>query len=692
MAPRERERALPLAVPAWAWLTGLVVLSAVVHYALARRVVAPWIMVDELIYSELAKSVAAGDGLQIRGDAVAGAYGFVYPLLLAPAWALFDAVPTAYTAAKAINAVAISLAVVPAYLLARRLVSQAGAIAVAVLTAVLPSLLYAGMLMTENAFFPLFLLAALALVCALEKPTWTRSLLLLGAIGLAFATRAQAIVFVPAVLLAPVVLAAVERRWPTPLAARRWWIAPWWRLYAALGGAAVLVLAAQLARGRAPLDLLGAYRSAEEQSYDVVEVLRWLFWHVAELDLSLGILPFAAFLLMLGLLPRLGPRERAVLVGTGVLTALMLVQVAAFASRHSLRVEERNLFYVAPFCFAALVLWVERGLPRPRVLAAVALGVAALLPAFVPFVRLIDVSAVSDTFGILAWWDVHEWGIPLERLWLAALAFGLAAGALLLFLPGRLGWLLPAVTLAFLVVVSQPVEQRIRTAAVGALFQGITTDRDWIDRTVGAEADVAALWSGRLDWLTIGENEFFNRSVGDVYYLRDPIPAGLRQSSVTHDRATGELGIDAEYVLVDEAVPVRGTEVTRDGTKGMKLVRLDPPARLAYATTGLYDDGWGADRFAYRRYDCDGGTLAVRLEQDPNLVPVPQRVTATAGSMRVATEVESATDVDETVLRVPLVADRGVCDVAFAVDPSGIPGRGDTRRLGVRVNGFRYTP
>ena len=209
-ATAPRERALPLAVPAWAWLTSLVVLSALVRYALARRIVAPWIMVDELIYSELAKSVAAGEGFRIRGDAVAGAYGFVYPLLLAPAWALLDSIPAAYTAAKAINALAISLAVVPAYLLARRLVSQTGAFAVAVLTAVLPSLLYAGMLMTENAFFPLFLLAALALVCALEQPTWTRSLLLLGAIGLAFATRAQAVVFVPAVLLAPLVLAAVR--------------------------------------------------------------------------------------------------------------------------------------------------------------------------------------------------------------------------------------------------------------------------------------------------------------------------------------------------------------------------------------------------------------------------------------------------------------------------------------------------
>ena len=31
-------------------------------------------------------------------------YGFVYPMLIAPAWRLFAAVPDAYAAAKAINA------------------------------------------------------------------------------------------------------------------------------------------------------------------------------------------------------------------------------------------------------------------------------------------------------------------------------------------------------------------------------------------------------------------------------------------------------------------------------------------------------------------------------------------------------------------------------------------------------------
>ena len=95
--------ALARAIPAWAWVVGLVAVSTVVRYALGRHMAAPWIMVDELIYSELAKSFASSGELLVRDHSTA-AYGFVYPLLISPAWAAFNAVPDAYAAAKAINA------------------------------------------------------------------------------------------------------------------------------------------------------------------------------------------------------------------------------------------------------------------------------------------------------------------------------------------------------------------------------------------------------------------------------------------------------------------------------------------------------------------------------------------------------------------------------------------------------------
>ena len=62
MASGERLRG----VPAWAWLALLVVASAAIRLWLVRGMPAPFVFVDELIYGELAKSLAAGDGYAVR--------------------------------------------------------------------------------------------------------------------------------------------------------------------------------------------------------------------------------------------------------------------------------------------------------------------------------------------------------------------------------------------------------------------------------------------------------------------------------------------------------------------------------------------------------------------------------------------------------------------------------------------------
>jgi hypothetical protein len=688
-----RSRAAPLAfaraVPVWAWLAGIVALSTVARYGLGRRVVAPWIMVDELIYSELAKSFAATGTFLIRDQPAGGAYGVVYPILISPAFALFESVPDAYAAAKAINAVVISLAAVPAYFLARRVLSEGFSLLAAALTVALPSLLYAGTLMTENAFFPLFLSAALALMLALERPTPARVALVLGVSALAFATRSQAVVFVPALLTAPVALVAIQRRGVRALAAYRW-------LYGLTAGGLGLVLALQTVRGRSPLDLLGAYRVAGEERYDAGEVARWLLYHVAELDLSLGVLPFAAFLLLLLVAPSLRRGDQGFLAGAAALTVWLVVLVAAFASRHSLRVEERNMFYLAPFFLIALLLWVERGLPRPRFQATLAAAVAAVLPAFLPFASLIGVSAVSDTFGLLPWWTVHEWGVPLDRLWLVVLLAGAVLGALLLTCHHRFALVLPVILFLFFLVSQQAVEERIRGASIGALFQGVTRpERDWVDHAVEQEGAVAVLYSGRLDPLTVLENEFFSRAVGDVYTLDAAVPGGLAQTPLTLDRGTGLLvdqeavPVTARYALVDDSVPLAGRRVARDETKGLSVVQVEGTLRTTSAVDGLYDDGWSGPTATYTRFRCRGGTLTVLLESDPKLFRRTQAVAASSGG---AITRGTIPQLGQRRLVVPLRPRSGRCEVRFTIRPTAVPGAGDPRRLGTHFRGFVYRP
>ena len=500
-------RSLVRVVPVWAWLTAIVAVSAVVRLFFALRIDAPWIVVDELIYSELARGLAAGDGFAIRGVATHG-YGLVYPLVIAPAYLLFDSLPHAYAAVKTINAVAMSLAALPAYFLARRVLPVGLSLFAAVLTVALPSLLYAGEVMTENVFFPIFLTVVLVFVLTLERPTPARQLLLLGCCVVAYLTRAQALAFFPAIVVAPVVLGT-------------------WRsfrvLYGTLGGAALVALVAQLVRGESPLGLLGAYSVAGDYAYEPAEVLRWLVYHVAELDLYVGVFPFAALLVLLALWNRLPRSLRPFLAATASLSTFLLLEVSAFASLPSVqRIEERNLFYLAPLMLIALLVWVDQGAPRPPLTAGAAAVLAAALPAVIPYARLIGVPSQSDTLLMLALWRVHERWVELDEVVAVVVACSILAALAFLLVPRRFAIVLPLVVLAFFLAIARPISARMEYAAAGALAEGMhKQDREWVDKAVAGRGEVGALWTGNGSRFSVWQNEFFNRSVGPVFYAGD---------------------------------------------------------------------------------------------------------------------------------------------------------------------------
>ena len=139
--------------------------------------------------------------------------------------------------------------------------------------------------------------AALATVLWLEHPTLRRTLAVLALSVVAYLTRAQAVALLPALLTAPFLVAG--RR---ALREFRW-------LYGLVGGVALGVLAIQGARGRSPLGVLGAYEAAGHSHYSVHKVVTYFVYHVAELDLSLGVFPFAALVLLALVLRRPRPED-----------------------------------------------------------------------------------------------------------------------------------------------------------------------------------------------------------------------------------------------------------------------------------------------------------------------------------------------------------------------------------------------
>jgi hypothetical protein len=688
---RNRAVALARGVPAWVWIAGLVVVSTGIRYALARRLVAPWIMVDELVYSELAKSFAATGHFLLRGQDTA-AYGIVYPAVISPAWALFSKAPQAYAAAKVVNSLLMSLTAVPAYFLARRVLSQPFALAAAVLAVAVPATLYAGMLMTENAFYPALVLASLATVLWLERPTPGRTVLVLAAAVLAFLTRAEAIALVPALVTAPFLVCG--RR-----ALREY------RLFFGVGGAvAVLVVVVQAARGASPLGILGAYEVASHTSYTAGGVSKWLLYHWADLDLELGILPFAALLLLL-LGSRGRPRqERVFLAAAASISFWLVLEVAAFASEQSLRIEERNMFYVAPFFLIALLVWVERGAPRPPAPAAAAAVAAAALPAVLPLKSLIGLPAVSDTPSLLPLWSLSSSYVGIGNIRLVVILAAAAAGIVFLVLPRRLVILLPLLVFAYFVVSQKPMEAKYRQTSILDLFAGITAPHpDWIDRAVGRDADVAAIWSGNTDRYSIWENEFFNRSLRGFYYTQQPLAGDLPETPLTIDRHTGLMRgpdgrpVRASYVLTDGSVALAGRVIRQDARKGILLYRVGGPLRQTSFVEGLYpQDTWSGPTATYTRLACRGGSVTVELQSDPGLFSAPQTVTAFAGARRLGRVRVGPREI--RTLTVPLRPAGGTCAVFFAVSPTAVPAvvtngqNPDPRRLGIHFNLFSYSP
>jgi len=583
-----------VAIPVWGWLAGIVVVSTALQIQAGRQIQAPFVFGDELIYSELARSFAATGHFALRGIPDSS-YGILYPILIAPAYAVADNLGQAYALAKAINAVLMSLAAVPAFLIARRVLSRHMALLASGFAVAIPSLVYTRMILTESAFYPAFLVAVLMILRALERPSSARQLAALAVIGVAFLVRAQGIVLVPVYASTVLTVGWFELPGRSALQAVRNALAAYRMTWLSLVGGGTLLTISQLGRGRSPADLLGAYRVVVGDT-NLEEIPRWFLYHVADLDLYLGIVPFAAccVIVPLALAGSYGRPHRffaAVLLWS---VFWMTVLVAAFSSSvwGLARLHERNLFYVAPLMIIGFLLWVEAGTPRPRHLAIGAAITAALLPPLLPFSDLVH-SAVVDAFALLPWATnvLSAGNVPV-----AMGVLSLALGLLFMFLPRHLAPLLIGGLALNLYVIGAHAAWHARD--LGGAVADVRVNRDWIDKTVGPGTLVASIWfpnrtvcatrTGLPREDALWENEFFNRSVRRMYYVAQAAPDNLPATRLFVNRRTHMLQttrghiFSPRFVVVGEAVRLRAPVVARDRQTRAVLYRYEPNMRVVF--------------------------------------------------------------------------------------------------------------
>jgi phosphoglycerol transferase len=577
-------------------LSALVVAAAAFWGVLGVQMAGPWVIPDEIIYSDLARSIGLGHLPAVRGVTTLG-YGVLYPVFIAPAWALVGTTHGAYIVALALNSILMASAAVPAYLLARRFVSHSYALAVASFSVLVPAMAYSSMLLTENAYYPAFLWVLLAVARCLERPTRARQLLVLGSVLVCFAIKLLAIALLPIYLTAGVLVTLV-RGASLRESLRVYRLS--WVVAAAFMVAAVAVSAAA---GRGATGALGAYATVFDH-LDPSGTPTSMLLQISAFALTSAFVPFAATaLLAWGVVRRRVtdgvPVRFSCLAMSVVLWLSLTIAVSSGALEAgsagddaSARLHERYLFMAAPLLLIGLALVLERRiLGRDRRTALIALGTVALAWG-IPADHLRD-NAVLQAPSLVPWLL-----FPQARV-------ALGVGAMLALLPfvlagarsHRLIWAPVAILFAVGAIVgsaaSSGKSDAVRKAGVGA-------DPAWIDETTGG-APVAVLWNepGRrgqpadprpaqdVVWV----NEFYNRTITRFLALGAANPEALPESPV-HLRSDGvlvdahETAVTASFVLTCGPrlqAPLAG----RDPDTGAVLYRTNGVVRIrtvAYST------------------------------------------------------------------------------------------------------------
>jgi hypothetical protein len=605
------------AVPTWIWLSGIVAASFGGRLLAALGRVAPFYLPDEYIYPTLARGFAEHGRPLIR-DAGVHFPALLEPLVTAPVWLVTSNPETAWRLTQGIHAFEISLAVLPAYLLARRVgLARWLAIATGALAVAVPDAVYAGSMLADPLAYPLVLGTLCAGVYMIAESSRRAQLVFVALAGLTVFARIQYAVVPIAVMLGA--LAADRFRVWTTL--KHLWLSLF------LLVVPPLLLFAVLGRER----VLGVY-SHGRHTLRPFAILHWVARDAMLLTYSCGwvIVPGALAGLAYAVLR---PRTRAEVgfaVTTIVLAGALLLEASQIADTDSQRFQERYLFALVPLLAIAFGLYVQRGLPQ-RI--PVALGAAGLL-LLAARIPLSGYAAAHNRDDSPTLWAV----LRLESLVTTgngALAVALAAAALS--------------GLAALVATRKMPAALALVAAIGAccalsagatsfdsktshsLRRTLPSDLSWVDHARLGAVDLLAP-PGALrqqSW----EQLFWNHSVERLLLLGSPTIDQFASKRV-RVAADGRMLVDGHAVRRPMLIQTYASTVELTGAKRVQhelifdLYRPVGTPRLRLVAAGRYADGWLAPGGAITVWTAKGGTLTLNLSLPEHTQTTPMLFTA----------------------------------------------------------------
>jgi hypothetical protein len=580
--PRPIAVARAATIPARLLLGGIVAASFLLRYLAALGHTTPLYFPDEYIYSGIARSLAESGRPLIRGSS-AHFPAMLEPLLAAPFWLTHDP-DLAYRLTQAENALAMSLAAVPVYLLVRRLGGGAWvALAGAALTVASPDLFFSSFLLADAIAYPLVLGAVYLGVCALAEPSRRLQLGFAALAVLATFARIQ-YVFLPLVFVSAALV--VERG-----SVRAVWSR--FRL-------SVLLYAAPIgfAAALGPKRLLGYYSGVADLHVNPGEIAHWLGTDAMLLAYAAGfaLVPAAAVGIVLALWKPTSREE----CGTAALTVGLLLglfaEAALYATNGSDRFQERYLMVLLPLVFPAFVLWLQRGRPAKPAVALVAVGLLAL-SARVPLSGYTVSDFKQDSPFLMGVFRLEKAvGVGDGSLAIALGAAALACLAVGAAFKARLVWVAVGATIVASCAVSLGAVSFDSHVVRSVRATYLPPDARWVDHAkVG---DATLIQTPATPHARAHEQLFWNSSLTRLAFLdqASPIDAfGHPHVKVADDGRLllGGKTMRGPLVISNFAVRARLTGAVRVASGAdYELWRPAGTPRMALFVGGLYHDGW----------------------------------------------------------------------------------------------------
>jgi hypothetical protein len=607
-------RSVRIALPAWFWVSGIVTASFLGRLIAAAGRPVPHYLPDEYIYPSLARSFAEHGRPLIRGVGVHFP-ALLDPLLTAPVWLVTDDPVRAYGITQGLHAAFVSLAAIPAYLLAKRLELPTWlALGVAAVAVAVPDGVYASSMLADPLAYPLVLTMIYLGVCLVERSTLALQVGFALCSALAVLARVQYAVVPLAVLGAELVadrgriLRSLRRLWLALVLL----VAPPAILFATLG----------------PQRVLGVY-SHGNHGVHPGSLAQWVGREAMLLAYASGwvLVPGALVGLALAVVRPWRRADLAFAVTTLLLAGALLLEAAQIADTDSQRFQERYLFTLVPLLAVAFGLYVKRGLPL-RIPVGLCSAAMLLLAARVP---LSGYAAAHNKDDSPTLWAVLRLeaivSVGNGALAVALVAAGLSAiAALAAFrkLPTAVAVFAALAACCALSAGASSYDHLSGTS----LRRSLNPDLRWVDHARLGSVDLLAPPGARKEqsW----EQLFWNTSVKRLLLLGSA-PLDQFDAKLVRVAPDGRLLVDGRADRRPLLVQTYASTVQMTGVQRVRrdvifdLYRPTGTPRLRLLAAGRFADKWLAPRGAITVWTKKPGTLTLVVTMPAGTQVTPVR-------------------------------------------------------------------